>query len=277
MTKSIRRLSISSVILWLTLIIVALIAVVPFLMMVMMSTQSNREIFSGASFMPGTNLVKNFQSVMAVNFPRSMLNSLMIAVATTFLSVMSSAMAGYAFSKWRFKGSKLIFYIVLATMVVPMEVGYVAFIYQMRIMGLSQTYWPLILPNVANAAGVFWMTSYMRDGVMYEILESGRIDGCGEMGIFIRLVLPLVRPALYSLCIISFLGSWNSYTLPMLMISKAEKYTIPLAIASLGNMQIADYGARILGVVIGIAPILVIFLFTSRFVAEGLTAGSLKG
>ena len=186
-------------------------------------------------------------------------------------------MAGYAFSKWRFKGSKLIFYIVIATMVVPMEVGYVAFIYQMRIMGLSQTYWPLILPNVANAAGVFWMTSYMRDGVMYEILESGRIDGCGEMGIFVRLVLPLVRPALYSLCIISFLGSWNSYTLPMLMISKAERYTIPLAIASLGNMQIADYGARILGVVIGIAPILVIFLFTSRFVAEGLTAGSLKG
>ena len=121
------------------------------------------------------------------------------------------------------------------------------------------------------------MTSYMRDGVMYEILESGRIDGCGEMGIFIRLVLPLIRPAVYSLSIISFLSSWNAYTLPMLMISKAERYTIPLAIASLGNMQIADYGARILGVVIGIAPILVIFLFTSRFVAEGLTAGSLKG
>lgn len=277
MTSGVRRPSIGKAVLWAALIAVALIAVVPFVMMIMMSTQSNREIFSGASFLPGTNLAKNFQSVMDVNFPQSMLNSLLIAVSTTFLSVLSSAMAGYAFSKWRFKGSKLIFYIVLATMVVPMEVGYVAFIYQMRLMGLSQTYWPLILPNVANAAGVFWMTSYMRDGVMYEILESGRIDGCGEMGIFIRLVLPLVRPAMYSLCIISFLGSWNSYTLPMLMISKAEKYTIPLAIASLGNMQIADYGARILGVVIGIAPILVIFLFTSKFVAEGLTAGSLKG
>lgn len=276
-TTGIRRCSVGRVVLWMVLIIVALIAIVPFLMMVMMSTQSNREIFSGASFAPGTNLAKNFKSILDVNFPRSMLNSLMIAVSTTFLSVMSSAMAGYAFSKWKFKGSKVLFYIVLATMVVPMEVGYVAFIYQMRLMGLSQTYWPLILPNIANAAGVFWMTSYMRDGVMYEILESGRIDGCGEMGIFIFLVLPLVRPAVYSFSIISFLGSWNAYTLPMLMISKAERYTIPLAIASLGNMQIADYGARILGVVIGIAPILVIFLFTSRFVAEGLTAGSLKG
>ena len=277
MTLSKRRISPGRMILFTVLIIVALIAVVPFLMMVMMSTQSNREIFSGASFLPGTSLAKNLRTVLEVSFHRSILNSLVIAVSTTILSVLSSAMAGYAFSKWQFKGSKVLFYIVLATMVVPMEVGCVAFIYQMRLMGLSQTYWPLILPNIANAAGVFWMTSYMRDGVMYEIIESGRIDGCGEMGIFFRLVLPLVRPALYSLCIIAFLGSWNSYTLPMLMISKAERYTIPLAIASLGNMQIADYGARILGVVIGIAPILVIFLFTSKFVAEGLTAGSLKG
>ena len=166
---------------------------------------------------------------------------------------------------------------VLATMVVPMEVGYVAFIYQMRLMGLAQTFWPLILPNVANAAGVFWMTSYMQDGVPYEIIESGRIDGCNEMKIFLRLVLPLLRPALYSLSVIAFLGSWNAYTLPMLMITKSEMFTIPLSIASLGNMQIADYGARILGVVVGILPILVIFLLTSKYVAEGLTAGSVKG
>lgn len=135
------------------------------------------KFFSGASFRPGDHLMKNLESIAAVNFPRSMLNSLVIAVGTTVLSVFSSAMAGYAFAKWHFKGKKVIFFMVLATMVVPMEVGYVAFIYQMRLMGLAQTFWPLILPNVANAAGVFWMTSYMQDGVPYEIIESGRSTG----------------------------------------------------------------------------------------------------
>ena len=277
MVHAVKRFSPGRLALWMVLLFVTAVALVPFIMMLVMSTQNNYEFFSGASFRPGDHLMKNLESIAAVNFPRSMLNSLVIAVGTTVLSVFSSAMAGYAFAKWHFKGKKVIFFMVLATMVVPMEVGYVAFIYQMRLMGLAQTFWPLILPNVANAAGVFWMTSYMQDGVPYEIIESGRIDGCNEMKIFLQLVLPLLRPALYSLSVVAFLGSWNAYTLPMLMITKSEMFTIPLSIASLGNMQIADYGARILGVVVGILPILVIFLLTSKYVAEGLTAGSVKG
>lgn len=271
------KLSFSKVFAWLILLLAAAIALIPFLMMMVMATQSNHEIFSGASFVIGTNLYQNYQSIVSVHFPRSMLNSMVIALGTTVLSVVFSALAGYAFAKFRFRGSKVFFYSILCTMVVPMEVSYVAFIYQMRLMGLSQTFWPLILPNIANAFGVFWLTSYMRDGVPFEILESGRIDGCGEIGIFARIVFPIIQPALYSLAIIVFLQSWNSYTLPMLMITKADMYTIPLSIASLGNLQIADYGARILGVVIGILPILLVFLFTSKYVTKGLTAGAVKG
>ena len=169
MVHAVKRFSPSRLALWMVLLFVTAVALVPFIMMLVMSTQNNYEIFSGASFRPGDHLMKNLESIAAVNFPRSMLNSLVIAVGTTVLSVFSSAMAGYAFAKWHFKGKKVIFFMVLATMVVPMEVGYVAFIYQMRLMGLAQTFWPLILPNVANAAGVFWMTSYMQDGVPYEM------------------------------------------------------------------------------------------------------------
>ena len=263
--------------LWLVLSLVAALALAPFLMMLAMSTQNNFEIFSGASFVPGDHLLANFRTILSVDFPRAIRNSGVIAVSTMILSVFFSAMAGFGFSKYDFRGKKLLFNIVLGTMMVPMEVGFVAFLWQMRKMGLAQTFWPLILPNIANGFGVFWMTSFMRDSLPYEILESGRVDGCNDLGIFLRLVFPIVKPALYSLGVIAFLQSWNSYTLPMVMISRAENYTVPLAIASLGNIQIADYGARILGVVVGIAPIMILFLFTSKYVTEGLAVGSVKG
>lgn len=262
---------------WLVLALVAAVALAPFLLMLVMSTQNNFEIFSGATLRPGSHLMQNYQAIMAVNFPRAILNSAVIAVSTMALSVFFSAMAGFGFSKYEFRGKKLLFNVVLGTMMVPMEASFVAFLWQMRKMGLAQTFWPLILPNIANGFGVFWMSSFMRDSVPYEILESGRVDGCSDLGIFLRLIFPIVRPALYSLGVIAFLQSWNSYTLPMVMISRSENYTVPLAIASLGNMQIADYGARILGVVVGIAPIVILFLFTSRYVTEGLTMGSVKG
>ena len=173
--------------------------------------------------------------------------------------------------------SKLLFQIVLMTMMVPMEVGLVAFAWEMRILHLSKTFLPLILPNIANAFGVFWMTQYMKDSFPYELVESGRIDGCNDMGVFLRLVMPIIRPAIFTLGIISFLQSWNSYLLPMIMINNPKMYTVPLVIASIGNMFVANYGARMLGVVIGILPIILLFIIFSRQITEGLAAGAVKG
>mgnify|MGYP000257955720 CR=1 FL=1 len=157
------------------------------------------------------------------------------------------------------------------------EVGLVAYVWEMRVLHLSKTFLPLILPNIANAFGVFWMTQYIGDAFPYELMESSRLDGCTDMGIFLRMVLPIVKPALFTLSIIAFLQSWNSYLLPMIMINDPKMFTIPLVIASIGNMFVADYGARILAVVVGILPIMIIFMVFSKQITEGLASGAVKG
>ena len=266
-----------SIIINFIMIIIATISILPFILMFVMSTQDNQMIFSGVTFRLGNALHDNFRTILEADYFRSVLNSLIVAVSSTVLTVLFSAMAGFAFAKYNFKHKNLLFQIVPMTMMVPMEVGLVAFAWEMRILHLSKTFLPLILPNIANAFGVFWMTQYMKDAFPYELVESGRIDGCNDMGVFIRLVLPIIRPAIFTLSIISFLQSWNSYLLPMIMINNPKMYTVPLVIASIGNMFVANYGARMLGVVIGILPIILLFVIFSKQITEGLAAGAVKG
>ncbi len=130
---------------------------------------------------------------------------------------------------------------------------------------------------MANAFSVFWMTQYIKDAFPYELIESGRIDGCSDMGIFLRMALPIIKPAIFTLSVISFLQSWNNYLLPMIMINDPKKFTVPLVIASIGNMFVADYGARLLAVAAGILPIMIVFILFSRQITEGLASGAVKG
>ena len=259
------------------LILLATISFLPFVLMFFMTTQNNNMIFAGRFFSIGNSLKANFQTIVDADFFRAFLNSFIVAVSSTVLTVFFSAMAGFGFAKYQFRHKNFWFRLVLITMMVPMEVGMVAFVWEMKVMHLSNTLLPLILPNIANAFGVFWMTQFIRDAFPYEILESGRMDGCSDMGVFLRLALPIIRPAVFTLSIISFLTSWNNYLLPMIMINDPKLFTVPLVIASMGNMFVADYGARILGVVVGVSPILVLFILFSNQITEGLAAGAVKG
>jgi multiple sugar transport system permease protein/cellobiose transport system permease protein len=261
----------------LVMLLLAAVNLIPFALMFAMSTQDNHAIFLGLTLIPGRNLGKNFQSILGVNYFRSLLNSTIVAVCSMGMTVFFSALAGFAFAKYRFRFKKLAFTIILATMLVPMEIGLTAFVLEMRVLRLSQTFLPLILPNIASAFGVFLMDAFIREAVPGEILESGRIDGCSDFGVFVRLVFPVLRPAAFTLALISFLNSWNAYLLPMVMISNPRRYTIPLVITALGNQFTADYGARILGITLGVLPILLLFVCFSRYITEGLTAGAVKG
>lgn len=256
---------------------IATICILPFLLMFFMATQDNQMIFSGIRFRIGDALSLNLKAVVDADFFRSMGNSLIVALSSTFLTTFFSAMAGFAFAKYRFPHKEFLFKVVLMTMMVPLEIGLVAFAWEMRILHLSKTFFPLILPNIANAFGVFWMTQYMKDAFPFELIESGRIDGCNDMGVFLRLVLPIIKPALFTLAVISFLQSWNSYLLPMIMLNNPKMYTVPLVIASIGNMFVANYGARMLGVVLGILPIIILFFLFSKQITQGMAAGAVKG
>ncbi len=261
----------------LLVIALATISIIPFLLMFLMATQDNQTIFAGKILSFGRSLSDNFQTVAEAEYFRSFLNSLFVSVSSTLLTVFFGAMAGFGFAKYEFRHKKIIYQLVILTMLVPMEVGLVAFVWEMKILHLSKTFLPLILPNMANAFSVFWMTQYIKDAFPYELIESGRIDGCSDMGIFLRMALPIIKPAIFTLSVISFLQSWNNYLLPMIMINDPKKFTVPLVIASIGNMFVADYGARLLAVAAGILPIMIVFILFSRQITEGLASGAVKG
>lgn len=261
----------------LLVIALATISIIPFLLMFLMATQDNQTIFAGKILTFGHSLSDNFQTVAEAEYFRSFLNSLFVSVSSTLLTVFFGAMAGFGFAKYEFRHKKIIYQLVILTMLVPMEVGLVAFVWEMKILHLSKTFLPLILPNMANAFSVFWMTQYIKDAFPYELIESGRIDGCSDMGIFLRMALPIIKPAIFTLSVISFLQSWNNYLLPMIMINDPKKFTVPLVIASIGNMFVADYGARLLAVAAGILPIMIVFILFSRQITEGLASGAVKG
>ncbi len=261
----------------LLIIALATISIIPFLLMFLMATQDNQTIFAGKILTFGRSLSDNFQTVADAEYFRSFLNSLFVSVSSTLLTVFFGAMAGFGFAKYEFRHKKIIYQLVILTMLVPMEVGLVAFVWEMKILHLSKTFLPLILPNMANAFSVFWMTQYIKDAFPYELIESGRIDGCSDMGIFLRMALPIIKPAIFTLSVISFLQSWNNYLLPMIMINDPKKFTVPLVIASIGNMFVADYGARLLAVAAGILPIMIVFILFSRQITEGLASGAVKG
>ena len=261
----------------LLVIALATISIIPFLLMFLMATQDNQTIFAGKILTFGRSLSDNFQTVAEAEYFRSFLNSLFVSVSSTLLTVFFGAMAGFGFAKYEFRHKKIIYQLVILAMLVPMEVGLVAFVWEMKILHLSKTFLPLILPNMANAFSVFWMTQYIKDAFPYELIESGRIDGCSDMGIFLRMALPIIKPAIFTLSVISFLQSWNNYLLPMIMINDPKKFTVPLVIASIGNMFVADYGARLLAVAAGILPIMIVFILFSRQITEGLASGAVKG
>jgi ABC-type glycerol-3-phosphate transport system permease component len=264
-------------ILTVVLMTLAVLTIIPFYLMFVMSTMDNASIFSGPTLLPGKELAANFVSILGVNYFRAFMNSAIVALCSVLLTVFFSSLAGFALAKYEFPYKKVIYSCIIATLLVPQEIGLVAYVWEMRAMGISKTLLPLILPHIASAFGVFWMAQYMKDSIPGELLESGRMDGCNDFRIFYGIVLPIIQPALFTLAVISFLNSWNNYMLPLVLVNDPSRFTIPLAIAGIGNQYMPDYGARILGVCIGILPILLLFLVFSKSITEGLTAGAVKG
>jgi len=257
--------------------ILSLVSLLPFYIMTIMGTYQNEDLFTKIVLVPGRYLLENIKTVSASRFDLVYFNSLTISIVSTLLSVFVSAFAGFAFAKHRFKYKNKIFSVILLTMMIPGQLGLIAYVIEMRYLNLTGTLAPLVLPWVANAFGVFWMTQFIRGAVPDEVLESARIDGCSDIGVFFRIVIPFIYPAITTLSLLVFLWSWNSYLLPLIVINKPELYTIPLGITSLGSAYRTDLAAQVLGLTIGTIPVLILFAFGSKSFIRGLTAGSVKG
>jgi len=263
--------------LYLFLILLAVICATPFYIMIINATRPSFEITQGLSLIPGHNIVQNYRNmIVATPIWQGFKNSLIIAVSSTILSGYFGALTAYAFSKFRFKGNKVLFWFVLVTMMIPPQLGLIGYFMLCIKLHLINTYWALILPTIATAATVFFIKMYMDANIDIALLEAARIDGGSEFYIFNRIVLPIAMPAVAVMSLLNFIFSWNNYLSPLVLLMEKKKFTLPILIALVKGVYKQDFGAQYLAVAISIVPIMIAFMFFSKYIISGITAGALK-
>ena len=208
---------------------------------------------------------------------RAIVNSFFFASVSSVLGVLGAAMGGYALSKYRFRGRAIIDWTVLAALVIPGAVLIAPGYQVLYWLGMLDSYTGLILPGVAPAFGVFLFRQSMRNSVPTELIEAARIDGCGELRIFFTIALPMVRPMAGALLLFGFLGAWNNFLAPQIVLSTPDKYPLAVFISQLRGVYGTDYGLIMAGTLVAIAPILVLFLLLQKEFISGLTSGAVKG
>lgn len=266
---------------WLRTIVIALGGLVflfPFLWMVSTSLTSTGELFKlPPQLIPNPIDTHAYERLFAeVPIGRWVLNSIGISLAVTFLQVMSSAMAAYAFTRLSFPGRNAIFVIFLATLMVPFQVMVVPLFIELRYMGLLDSYPGLILPEMAMPFGVFLLRQAFL-GLPRELEEAAFVDGAGHVRVFLTLVLPLSKPAIATVAVFSFMGSWNNFLWPLVVISSPELMTLPLGLSSLSSRFVTDWNLVLAGATISVLPIVAVFLFAQRYVLQGVAMSGLKG
>ncbi|MFE5597073.1 carbohydrate ABC transporter permease [Streptomyces sp. NPDC056549] len=257
---------------------IALAAVlVPFYWLVIASTHSSQEIFdSPPPLLPGGHLMDNISALQeTVSFGRVVLNSLLIAVLYTLCAGAVCTLAGYAFAKYRFKGREALFGLIMLGLVIPNQVTLVPLFKLMADLEWLNTYQAVIMPNLALPFGIFLMRQSM-GALPDELLDSGRMDGCGEFRLFVKIVLPPMKPALAALGIFLFLYQWNDFIWPLIVLRDNVSFTLPVALASLQGVDDTDYGALLTGTAIAAIPMAVVFLALQRHFVSGLLAGAVK-
>jgi multiple sugar transport system permease protein len=210
-----------------------------------------------------------------LNLGQAFFNSTLLAAAVTLLSLLLNSMAGYAFAKLRFRGRGKIFGFLLAALVLPTQVAILPLFLLLREMHLISTYWGVILPGMASIFGIFLVRQYALS-IPDELLDAARIDGASEFRIFIEIVLPLCRPILVTLAIFTFLGTWNDFLWPLVVLTDQSRYTLPVALANLFGEHVQDTELMMAGSVLTVLPVLLLFLFLQRHYIQGLLMGGVK-
>jgi multiple sugar transport system permease protein len=203
-------------------------------------------------------------------------NSLFLATTATVLSLTFNVTAGYAFAKLRFAGRDRLFKLLLGALVIPGQVAMIPLFLLLKNLGLVNSYMGVLVPSLANIFGIFLVRQYALS-FPDELIEAARIDGAGELRIFRSIVLPVLKPILITLAIFTFLGSWNDFLWPLIMLTDDDLHTLPVALASMSREHVQDTEMMMAGAVLTVLPVLALFLALQRYYIQGLLAGSIKG
>ncbi|MBQ0930341.1 carbohydrate ABC transporter permease [Ideonella alba] len=256
----------------------ALVMLAPFWLMAVFTTQSKTAIFNlPPPLWFGQELLNNV-GVLAGRIPfwKNLGWSLYVALMSTGLTLLFCSMAGYAFALLEFRFKQALFALVLGTMLVPPFMTMIPNFMVMDALGWIDTHRALYVPGAAGAFGIYLMRQFTAAAVPPELLKAARIDGCSELGIYWHVALPLMRPALGTLGLITFIGSWNNFMAPLVVLRQADSYTLPLALRSLQSTVNTEWGALMAGSAIATVPLLILFVVFSRQLIAGLTAGAVK-
>ena len=256
----------------------ALVMLAPFYFMFVFATHSRTAIFSlPPPLWFGTGLVDNLK-ILTDHLPfwRNLGWSLYVAIASTALTLLFCSMGGYDFARFEFRHKNALFAFVMATMLLPSFMNMIPTFMVMDLLGWIDQPRALYIPGAASAFGIFLMRQFVATSVPKELIEAARMDGCGEFGIYWRIVLPLLRPALGTLGLITFIASWNNFIGPLVVMRSPEMYTLPLALRSLQSPVDTEWGALMAGSAVATIPLVVLFVLSSRQLISGLTAGAVK-
>jgi arabinooligosaccharide transport system permease protein len=280
------RPPIKMLLLHLALAALAFIVLFPFAWLIVASLKSQEDFFSGMFFPPGDGLfgvawdkitLDNYSNLFELGFGRAVINSVFYASSSAFFATLISAITGYVLAKSKFKGRSAITIVILGALIVP-PVLLIAPSYELLYnLGLLDTVWGLLVPTLAPAFGVFLFRQAVLQSVPDELIEAARIDGCSEMMIFFTVVLPLVKPMIGAFMLITFLGMWNNFISPQIILQTGSKQPLSVAIAQLAGVYRTDYGLMMAATVVSIAPVAALFLLLQKQFISGLTSGAVKG
>ncbi len=277
-------LFISRLVSYIFLIFVTLLSLFSFYLLIINSSRSNAQLQAGFEMLPKEhffdNLVTAWNDQSIFFLPQGMLNSFIVAAFTCILTSYFSAMTAYGVCVYDFKGKNLIHKGIILIMMIPTQVSALGFVQLVNTLHLTNTYWPLIIPAIAAPSTYFYMKQYIDSTLPLEIVEAARVDGSNEFKTYNFICMPILKPALAVQMIFAFVASWNNFFTPALILDKKEMYTLPIMLSivrSRINSQAGDMGEVYMIILLAIVPVVIVYLFLSKFIIGGVTLGSVKG
>ena len=266
---------------YLVLIVLSFMCLFFFYILLVNATRSHADLQKGFSWLPGNYFFENLKNVANDgSFPmfKGIFNSLVVSTCSAALCTYFSALTAYGLYAYQFKLKKVAFTFIMAILVMPTQVTAMGFLRLMTNIGLYDSLLPLIIPSIASPAVFYFMYSYLESSLPLSLVEAARIDGSGEFMTFNRIVLPIMKPAVAVQAIFTFVGSWNNYFVPALIIQSKDKMTVPILIATLrgADYMSFDMGKIYMMITVAIVPIIIVYLLLSRYIIAGITLGGVK-
>ena len=275
---------VTRVLAYIFLVFVTFLSLFSFYLLIINGSRSNAELQAGFTLIPSTHFGDNFITAITDNalfsLPRGLWNSFFIAASSAILTTYFSAMTAYGIHVDDFMGKKFIFTFILAVMMIPTQVSAAGFIQLVNQVHLNDTYWPLIIPAIAAPAIFFYMKQYIESSMPLEVIEAARVDGSNEFRTFNAIAVPMLKPAFAVQLIFGFVASWNNFFTPALVIDSSDNWTLPIMMSILRsklNSQNGDLGEVYMMILLSIIPVVIVYLFLSKFIVKGVALGAVKG